>query len=194
MEKTLAMMKGILTGKEKDTNEKELIKEYKDNKCPNILAYFYSDNFGVIRNISKLYPILSDDDKASFCLNELNDCLLNYDETFDVKFITYFSRCFKNKLRMETQQLNTQKRKILINYDILNESTDSTYTQDMIQDTDILLDNYNLTDLEKEQCKLLNEGYTMKEIAYLLKQATVTIYKRNDKIKKKILDSNINFA
>lgn len=194
MEETLKMMREILIGKEKGIDEKELINEYKKDLQPNILAYFYSNNFGVIYSTSNLYPILTEEDKASFCLQELDKCLLNFDNNYDVKFITYFIRCYKNRLRMETEQLNTQKRKIIINYTPVHEVEEKIYTEDLLQDINILLEDYNLTDLEKLQCKLLNAGYSMKEIGKLLKQATITIYKRNDNIKKKILNSNINFA
>ena len=66
MEETLKMMKSILTGKEGKTNEKELIKEYQEKLSPNILAYFYTDNIGMLQRTNVMYPILSSEDKVSF--------------------------------------------------------------------------------------------------------------------------------
>ena len=186
MENTLKLMKSILTGKEKDTNEKELIKEYQEKLSPNILAYFYVNNFGLICRIAKLYPILSNEDIASFCLQELDNCIQNFDININVKFITYFITCLKNRLRVETQSVQVQKRKALINYTLLDNVND-LYLQDF-EDINYIIDNYNLSFFEKLQCKLLYYGYNIKEIAIIFKQAPVTIYKRNYKKKKKILN------
>ena len=70
-----------------------------------------------------------------------------------------------------------------------------SYCEDIhINDTNTLLNEYNLTDTEKQQCKLLNMGYTIKEIARKLNLSQIAIYKRNSIIKQKILNSNINLA
>lgn len=192
MYKTLTMMKSILNGKEKEENEIELIKKYKQGLYPNILAYFYINNFGLISNISQLYPIINNEDKASFCLQELDNCLQNYDETKQIKFITYFYTCLKNRFLMETNQLLTYKRKALIDYELIdNLEIESEIDIDNI---DYLLDNYNLSENEKKQCKYINAGYTLKEIANKLKLKPITIYIRQNKIKQKILKMNINFA
>lgn len=189
MENTLRLMKSILNGKERNTNESELIKEYQESLSPNILAYFYVNNFGLITRISRLYPILTHEDIASFCLQELDKCIQNYDSNLNIKFTTYFSRCFKNKLRMEAEALQTQKRKSILNYTNIDNTTIEPYSQDIeLSNIDFILDDYNLSLLEKLQCKLLHYGYSFKEIAGIFKQATITIYKRNEKIKKKILN------
>jgi hypothetical protein len=191
MQETLKMMKGILNGKERETNEKELIKQYKDGLLPNILAYFYTSNIGIISRTDALYPVLDSEDKASFCLQELDKSLQNFNLESSNKFITYFIKCYKNRLRMETEQLLTQKRKIALYTEELNDE----YMNDMqLENIDMILSNYNLNDIEVKQCKLLNAGYTMKEIAKIFKQSTITIYKRNNKIKEKISTININFA
>lgn len=191
MEETLKMMKGILTGKEKGTNEKELIKEYQNNLYPNILAYFFTDNIGIINNTNLLYPLITDEDKASFCLQELDNSLQKFNLENDNKFITYFIKCYKNRLRMETEQLLVHKRKIIL----YSEELTDNYVEDMeFNDINTILDSYGLNEKEFTQCKLLNAGYNIKEIAKIFKQAPITIYKRNDVIKQKISDSIINFG
>ncbi len=196
MYETLKMMRGILNGKECKVGEKELIKEYQEKLSPNILAYFYVNNFGVILQISKEYPLLLSEDVASFCLQELDLSLQDYNLEMDNKFITYFSKRFKNLLRTKTEELYLQKNKANILCDniedkvIINEDINNFY----IEDIDLLLSEYKLTNIEKTQSKLKLAGYTFKEISKILNYRPITIYIRNEKIKEKILNSNINFT
>ena len=192
MRNTLELMKRILSGKEENIDEIDLIKEYQEKLSPNILAYFYCSNFGIISKTALNYPIISNEDKASFCLQELDKALRIYQLNSNAKFITYFISCFKNRLRMETEQLLTQKRKVFLYVDTLEEDTIKRDVN--LEDIDLILSNYDLDAEEKEQCKLLQIGYTVKEIAQILKTSVITIYKRNAKIKQKILNSNINYA
>lgn len=193
MEETLKMMESILNGKEKLIDEKELIKEYRKNLSPNILAYFYSNNYLLFYRINNLYPIISNEDKASFCLQELDKRLQEYDLESNYKFITYFAKCYRNKLRMETEQLLVLKRKVLLYSEELKEDNHIINNME-IDNIDFILDNYNLTDVEKHQCKLLNAGYKIKEIASLLHKSSTWIYHQNKEIKEKISNSLINFG
>lgn len=200
MEETLKMMKSILWGKEKGLSEQELIKKYQDELCPEILAKFFVDNYLMNFRIGLLFPKLSDEDKASFCLQELDKALLNFDLSKNTKFSTYFYKCFKNCLRSETQKLFMQKRKlqILVDYletDKLYELSDKVYFDEInSNDMDLFLSDYRLNNDEKECCKLLANGYSVKEIAKRFKVATITIYKKIERIREKILQNNINFA
>lgn len=191
MQETLKMMKSILIGKESKVDEKKLIIEYKENLSPNILAYFYCDNFGIIYKTSKLYSLLSDEDKASFCLQELDKCLQNYNINGDAKFITYFIKCYKNRLRTEIQSLNYNKRKINILNDELNENIEDYEFE--ITDTNLILNEYNLTSQEKEFCKLRNNGYKLYEISNIFNLSLPRINQINHIIKQKILNSSIDF-
>ena len=192
MEETLEMMRGIITGKEKEINDQELIMQYQLYRCPNILAYFFTSNIGIIKRTNNLYPILNEEDKASFCLSEMDKCLLNFDILQNTKFITYFIRCYKNKLRTETENLLTLKRKSIFYTENLEDV--NLYNNDIeMEDINSILANYSLDTKEKHQCLLLNAGYTIKEIASILKLSTITIYARNKQIKQKILNSLINF-
>lgn len=194
MEETLKMLKEIITGEEGKVNEKKLIEEYQKGLYPNILAYFFKSNYGIIINTNNNYPLLTDEDKASFCLQELDKCLQSFNLQQNVKFITYFIKCYKNRLRMESEQLLTQKRKILNTYDCIDDLEISNYNEDIDLDLDSVLNTYNLSNIEKIQCKLLEAGYTVKEIAFKLNVAPITIYKRNEKIKQKISGLSINFV
>lgn len=179
---TLNMMRQIITGKEKDTDEKELIKEYQGNSNPSILAYFYVEHFGVIQRASNMYNLITAEDKASYCLQELDKSLHTYKLDSSNLFITYFSKCYKNRLRMETEQLQTLKRKANIIIENIYEYSDTLSYSD-----EVLLDSYDLTEREKLYCELKESGYSIKEIAHLLKLSIARIYEINDIIKGKIL-------
>lgn len=188
MKETLKMMRSIITGKESEKSDMELIKEYKERLSPNILAYFYINNFGLIEGISRFYPVLLDEDKASFCLQELDKCLQNF-EFNQSKFSTYFYRCYKNRLYVEYNKHKALKNKIESNWYYLEDTeVDRTKTFIELEDNTIIED-WNITKEEKYQCKLLNFGYTIKEIANILGLSEQSVYYRNHKIKEKLLAS-----
>lgn len=193
MRETLKMMQSILIGKEKDTKELDLIKQYKNELCPNILAYFYIENYGLISNVARFFPYLLDEDKASFCLQVLDKCLLSYKINSNVKFSTYFIKSFSNCLQTKTSEILAQKRKLLFSTEPLFEEIVSVQELN-ISNINNILDTYNLTDKEKKHCKLLEAGYSLREISKLFKVSESMIYKRNYKIKQKILNSGIDFV
>ncbi len=190
MYETLKMMKSILNGKEGKVNEKELIKEYQEKLSPNILAYFYVNNFGLVLQISKKYPLLLSEDIASFCLQELDLSLQSYDLNCNNKFITYFAKRFKNLLRTKMEELNLQKNKANI---LCDEFSDNLITNLEIENTDLLLNEYKLNSEEKFHSKLILAGYTIKEIAKLYKITTRKVYYMNAKLRQKILKQIVNF-
>lgn len=190
MYETLKMMRQIVTGKEGNKSEIELIKEYKETLNPSILAYFYTNNFGLILETSNLYKYIETEDKASFCLQELDKALITYKLKNNNLFMTYFIQCYKNRLRMETQQIMTDKRKVILYTEDYKGSTNEIINKanNEIENIDMILDEYNLTNTEKKQCLLLNAGFKIKEIASMLNLSVSTIYSRNIKIKEKILN------
>lgn len=192
MQETLKMMKSIITGEEVNYNENELILQYQQTKAPNILAYFFVNNYGIIKKTNLIYSILTSQDLASYCLQELDKCLLTMNVSKENKFITYFMKCLKNRLKAENNMLQMQKRKTILNYAELNENVPNF--ENNIEDINIILDNYKLSKLEQLQCKLLNAGYTCKEIAKILKITPATVSNRNFKIKQKILQNTFNFC
>ena len=193
MEETYKMLREILIGKEETINEKILIKQYQDELCPNILAYFYCDNYGLIYNVSEFYPYISSEDKASFCLQELDKCLQKFNRK-DIKFSTYFIKCYRNRLNTETKLVLAQKRKsILFTEELLDEKLCKVSNVE-IENLDIILDSYKLDDKEKQQCKLINDGYTLRDISKILNKSESFIWKTNSIIKQKILNSGIDFA
>ena len=186
MQETLKLMKSVLIGYEKDISINELLHEYRKTFKPNILAYLFVKNYGMIYNISKKYNMLTEEDSASYCLQELDLCMLNYSFDRNCSFITYFLSCYKNRLRTETEQLLTDIR--YANY--ITTDLDSCVSFSKIDNNFELYDYIynNLTVKEKEHCKLLYMGYTNKEIAKINEVSVQYIYTINKKIGKKLLN------
>ena len=182
MYETLTMMKQIVTGKERNKSEIELINEYRKTLNPSILAYFYVTNFGMLNNISKKYIDLLSEDKASDCLQVLDNCLQKYKIDSEAKFTTYLYNCFNYTLNSRVKSLKVNK---LNAYEIL----ECREVNDVeLEDYNLILNQYNLSDQEKRQCKLLSMGYTMKEIGKLFGLTKSAISQRNNIIKQKILN------
>lgn len=186
MKETLKMMKSILNGKENLQSDIERITEYKDNLSPNILAYYYVNNFGLIFRTAQFYPELTDNDKASFILQELDNCLQTYDETLQIDFKNYFIKFLKYRLNNEQKKLFTNNKKALNNYlelDVLSDVGDF----DSIENYDLIFQNYGIVNKDRYYCKLRLAGYTMKEISRIFRVTPSMITYTNNKIKKKIL-------
>lgn len=183
MYETLEMMKSILNGKECKVEEKELIKEYQNKLSPNILAYFYVNNFGLILQIREKYPLLLDEDIASFCLQKLDKCLQTYD--YKNKLSTYFYKVFNNKLSEENKKLTRNKRKININIRNIEDYKEKLFYND-INFFDI--NSYNLTDEEKNQIDYLTKGFTKKDIIKKCNYSISKFYSINKNIKEKLLN------
>lgn len=184
---TLEMMKQVLNGKEKNLSEIELISLYQKTLSSNLLAYMFVNNYGIITTISKPFVIINDQDKASFCLQELDKALRTFDNNKKVKFTTYFIDLYKARLIQENHSLQYDKRKIMNDVTELDSIVETSYKiDDYFADENNLLDNYNLTEDEKKHCRLLNRGYSIKELSRIFNKSLALIYQRNNKIKKKI--------
>lgn len=186
MKETLEMLQTILLGYEENILFEELLHEYKKTLKPNLLAYAFIKYYKTICNVAERYKMLNKDDCASFCLQELDACMLNYSFNKKCSFITYFVTCFANRLRMETEQLLTDIRySNYITEDIDNclnlcDTTNNFDAYDYI--------NNNLTKQEIEHCKLLYLGYTNKELSNMFKVSVQYIYTINKRIGKKLLN------
>ena len=172
MMNTFQMMNSILLGNEGGKNLDSLINEYRETKSPNILAYLFTSNFGLLLNISNAYPDLDENDKASFCLQELDNCIYNYDKDI-AQFMTYFAKCYKNRLRAENGLVHMNKRKIRFELSALDDSAEyenQKYYDDYFT-FDQFKNDYNLTDTEVKFCKLKFLGYSQLDISKMWKQS-----------------------
>ena len=182
---TLEMMKQIITGKEENKSEIELIEEYKDTCNPSILAHFYVKNFGIIKKTSDEYKYLISEDKASYCLQELDSALIKFDTYSSNSFITYFIKCYKNRLRTETQYVMTYNARINVIHDNISDyERELSYFEN---DESIMLNEYNLSEREKNLINLLYFGYSTKEISKVLKLSCARVYELIAKLNKKLI-------
>lgn len=127
---------------------------------------------------SQQYPQFENDDLVSYTLEKLAMCLLTYVPNNGNKFSTYFSRVFKNKLREESQYLNTHKRCVIYNSTSLNylmeEGFDVAGNININCNTLVLPDT--LTEKEKLYCRLLAMDYgTNKQIADYMNVSVMTL-------------------
>lgn len=136
-----------------------------------ILASAYAKVFKLAIVINNSYWGLTEADMASFCLEKLDFCLRTFVQDRGVKFITYFSRVYKNKLREETEKLNRKKRKCILESinDLINVGVEDTYNliEMLLPDT--------LTQREYQLCLLASEGYDRAYCAEKLGVSRMTI-------------------
>lgn len=178
------MLQTILLGYEENILFEELIHEYKKTLKPNLLAYAFVKYYKTICKVTECYKLLHKEDCASFCLQELDSCMLNYSFDKSCSFITFFVACYKNRLRTEQEQLYTNIR--YANY----------ITEDLAKYENILttldeydfvnLNKYNLTDKEKKHCELISLGYSNKEIAKILNVSIQYVSQLTANIRKKL--------
>lgn len=178
------MLQTILLGYEENILFEELIQEYKKTLKPNLLAYVFVKYYKTICNVAECYKLLHREDRASFCLQELDSCMLNYSFDKNCSFITFFVACYKNRLRTEQEQLYTNLR--YANY-ITDDFQKYENILVKIDDYDFLdLNKYNLTAKEKKHCELLTLGYSNKEIAKILNVSIQYVSQLTANIRKKL--------
>lgn len=169
MDSTLKLLKPFITEEYQDMRLDTLAYLYQDNADPRILATSYEKIYKLAIVVSNDFWGLNDDDLASWCLEKLDYCLRTFNSSS--KFTTYFSTVFRNKLREETERLNYQKRKCIL--ESINDLIDIG-----IEDTYNLIGSLlpdNLTDKEYQYCILASEGYDNATIAEILDVSRMTI-------------------
>lgn len=127
---------------------------------------------------SNQYPQFESCDCASYALEKLQLCLMTYVPGSKNKFTTYFSKVYKNKLREESQYLNTHKRCVVYNSTSLNHLMEEGFDiigNKNINTNTLVLPN-NLTEKERLYCLLLAMDYgTNKEIAEYMGVSVMTL-------------------
>lgn len=98
----------LYTGETSDPST--LAIEYQKTQDPVLLAVVYCEQFAYILTQVEKYFNLTDEDKASFSVEELHKAMMNYNPQGGAKLPTLYSRYLNNRLRAETQMSNHQKR------------------------------------------------------------------------------------
>ncbi len=190
MQETLRMMNLIRINKYKKVREENLSYLYKVDKNPSILAEMFSRKYLLILTIGKRFNKLNSQDLASYSLEILDYCLLNYNDKIKASFNTYFYKIFFNKCRELEESLNCQKRNSIFNsisYDeLLEKGFDISYEEDYT-----FLEMYGINDKEKKYCKLLSMSYTNKEISKMLKVSIMTLCKMRKVLRKKFIRTSL---
>ena len=188
MQGTYEMLKQVLRGDEDKYDDLTLLKEYKDKLSPNILAHFYCKNYKMICGLCKLYPLITEDDKSSICLQVLDKCLQTYDETKSVKIMTYFMKCLRNELiEHQHHKLGVDRFNTITIY--VEEYPEIDSGEDLLDSCigDDFILYYGLSEKEVLLCRLINDGYTIKDISKRVGLTTRAVYKNISKIKEKFL-------
>ena len=129
-----------------------------------------------------------DEDKASYALQELDKCMLTYDETIS-NFSTFFSTYLDNALITLSIKKSTDKRKIIYNEENMDNLNNLSYEDNYnCFDIDMFCKDNDLSNIEINQCKLLYSGYSIKEIAKRFNISVQYCYQLNKNIKNKLLN------
>lgn len=172
MLETLKMMSKMVTKELKATSDFELIKEYQLTFNPAILATLFKRHFGQINIICDHFSYFTSEDKASICLEKLDQCMINFN--FKNKFLTYFHTCLYNELRSLSQRESGYKSKAnyesssyeamldLIGYDAA--SCDTNCLDQLTLDAEKYeitkyLESLDLTDRELRYCDLILDNF-----------------------------------
>jgi hypothetical protein len=75
------------------------------------LARTFCELFGVLTNLVGNYFYLTEEDKASYCVEETHKAMMAYDPDKGYQVQTLIRTYVDNRLRAETQMLQCQKRK-----------------------------------------------------------------------------------
>jgi DNA-binding CsgD family transcriptional regulator len=133
--------------------------QYQNNSDPICFSFVFCKLYPyMITQVAKFFYLTSED-KASFCVEELNKAMKDFDFFKANRVQTVFSLYLYNRLRQESSDLSYDKRKAnntSIGYD---ESgyTDQTYQDISFENIEILesLASSNLSDKELKYCSLI---------------------------------------
>lgn len=178
METTTKILNNYRDQEIKDLSLEQLSSLYRMTYYDCIIAEAFDKLKKLIIINSRQYPQFEIHECISFALEKLSMCLLTYVPGSTNKFTTYFCKVYKNKLREESQYLNTHKRKVMFNSTSLDYLLQEGF--DVIGSNNIQLNTFcvpsTLTDKEKMYCQLLAMDYgTNRQIAEYMGVSTMTL-------------------
>ena len=191
MNKTLEMLKPLITEENLTLEYSELIKEYKKELNPMYLAAAFEKIYKLAIALSKRYIVVEQDDVVSYTLTTLDFCLQNFEEKYNSKFTTYFSTILLNEFRNLAAAANTQKRKANLfncSYEqMVEDGFDIAFEHDyQINELEKKLDNCELNNREKLYCYYLTKDYTNAEISNLMDLSIMTLSNMRKKLRLKL--------
>lgn len=199
MNNTLRTLSTIITPEYEQMKLEQLAEVYTKELNPSVLASAFSKTFNLSISISQKFFGFSHEDIASFALETLDKCLQTYDND-SALFATYFTTVFRNRLREESEKLNTHKRKACLYSSSLESLVDNGFdipTNDSINKKEYILEELStlgLDDREIKYCSLLLDGYTNKEISEQFNTSIMTLSNIRKKLRIKLADIYLGFA
>lgn len=88
-----------------------VVLDYQMTKDPVCLAFVFCKLYPYMVTVVNRYYYLTDEDKSSFCVEELSKTMKDYSYSKKTKVQTLFSKYLTNRLRSETENLSYDKRK-----------------------------------------------------------------------------------
>jgi DNA-binding CsgD family transcriptional regulator len=158
-------------------NLSEVAEDYQQDKSPVKLAYVVCRLEHYLKTQTNKYWGLTDEDKESFMLEEVDRAMLHYNPDKGAKVQTLISIYVNNRLRTETQQLQYDKRSAnnaADSYEEIiatKENDEVECTQYLGIEMSSLLNSAQLTESEMACCKIImQEPHALKntEIADML--------------------------
>lgn len=197
MQQTLKLFKPLITSEYEIQSLEDLAEAYRKDLNPQILATAFHKCYKLALSTSKKFHGLSPEDIESYAVTTLDKCLQSY-RPLGATFTTYYTTIYHNKLREETEALDTDKRKansktnsleeLLENgIDFANESTSENW---MVME---VLKSFKLSNRELTYCKLIMEGYTNADIASMWNTSVMTLSNLRKGLRTKIDPSALQF-
>ena len=198
MQQTYVNFKNLSSLHTGTTNFNELALEYQSTENPAILAFCFCQQYPYIVSQVSKYFNLTEDDKASFAVEELHKSLLDYCTSKGASARTLFSRYLNRRMYAETNMLNHQKRSANNSascYESLveeNSGFSGATTSDDFTNTIDLYESMRkagcFTDNEIKYCKIIltdSEITSDSDAAKLLGVSPSAIFQLKKRLKKK---------
>ena len=189
METTARILNNYRDEEIKDISLEQLSSLYRQTHYDCIVAEAFERIKRLVVLHNKQYPQFEENDSISFALEKLHLCLLTYVPGSSNKFSTYFSKVYKNKLREESQYLNTHKRCVIYNSSSLNAMMDEGF--DVVGNNNVKYEPLTLPDTlsskERAYCYLLAMDYgSNKEIAEKMNVSVMTLCNMRKSLRTKL--------
>lgn len=199
MQRTRAYFQEILMNcpVERGISLDECVMYYQDTEDPRYLMHVFLKYFPFTVTVADKYFGLTEDDKASYAVEELSRAMIHFEPDQGTKIQTLYAKFLSNRYRYETQQLNTQKRKAnseanSSQYDeevfpVILTRTDKAYRD--IEFEQSLKKCESLTENEKRYCNIVMnepEGISDSDIARDLGVTPAAVYYIKQSLQKKL--------
>jgi hypothetical protein len=153
--KNLSRLSNLYTGVE-DLNKVAL--QYQQTKDPILFSFAFIKLFPVMIRQVERYYCLTNDEKVSYCLEELNKSLLDFKEDKGAKLMTLFVTYLKRRLRTEAKSLQLDKRRADMNTESFDVAFNRTSYIESAYDALEYLESLNqmeLTENELRYCEIV---------------------------------------